>query len=226
MKLTAQKKEISVYALIEIKSKQIRYIGVTSRDISKRFSHHIECSKSGSKFHVHRWLRKIKFRAIPILLEIIKKGFSWKKAEQKWISYHKSKGTKLTNMTDGGEGIIGFKMSKATRIYLSKIRKGKTFPNRKISKEDRIKISERQKGKLGYWYNKKFSKSHRMKISKFMKGRKHSLGIKPSKALIKRRTRHMKGNRFAAGVIFTKARREAISKRMIGKKYALKKRII
>jgi len=77
----------------------------------------------------------------------------------------------LANMTDGGDGVLGYKVSKETREKMSKIAKG-----RKLSEETIVKIVEARKGykhseetkrkisnkKLG----KSLSKEHKDKLFK------------------------------------------------------------
>jgi len=55
-------------------------------------------------------------------------------------------GGKLTNLTDGGEGISGLKMSEETKLKMSKIRLGKKMG--KMSEETKLKISISKIGSL------------------------------------------------------------------------------
>jgi hypothetical protein len=93
----------------------------------------------------------------------------------------------LRNLTDGGEGSSGRKLSKETIERMSIAAK-----NRKISDEGRKKLSERSK-RIGRWQgennpgfklkNKKLNKprteEHKKKIGDSHRGKKHNREIKP-----------------------------------------------
>lgn len=110
----------------------------------------------------------------------------------------------LCNLTDGGDGLVGWnateqqrknlseshkgktipkdvrdKMSKSRKKYLSlnpKEMKGKNHPKygTKNSKETRRKISEAQKGEKHHFYGKSHSEETKRKMSESHKGRVHS----------------------------------------------------
>lgn len=71
----------------------------------------------------------------------------------------------LVNMTDGGDGTLGFNHSEETKIKMSKSQKGGTSWSKglKFSKEHKNKISKGNKGK-------KRSKEQIKEMSKVMKG--------------------------------------------------------
>lgn len=72
----------------------------------------------------------------------------------------------LWNLTDGGDGISGYRHSEETRSRMSKAMRGNTNPKgHKRSEETRRKISEAQTGK-------KLSEETRRKISEVQKGKK------------------------------------------------------
>jgi hypothetical protein len=93
----------------------------------------------------------------------------------------------LRNLTDGGEGSSGRKLSKETIERMSIAAK-----NRKISDEGRKKLSERSK-RMGKWKgednpgskmkglkrDKPFTEEHKKKISLSNTGKKHNRDIKP-----------------------------------------------
>jgi hypothetical protein len=68
------------------------------------------------------------------------------------------------------------KMSIAAKNHSveSKYRSGSTNRGKHLSEETKRKISESEKGKIGFWKNKKMSKEHKQKISENSKGRKLS----------------------------------------------------
>lgn len=83
--------------------------------------------------------------------------------EKFWIKYFKSNDSKFGyNMTNGGEGISGFKHNSKTKNKIKEKRKNQII---KHSEETKRKISESNKGKT-------ISKKCREKISKTKKGTK------------------------------------------------------
>jgi hypothetical protein len=69
----------------------------------------------------------------------------------------------LRNMTDGGDGISGYKFSEDSKMRMSLSQMGKT-----LSEEHKKKIGQTLKGRK----RKPFTEEHRRKISETMKGMK------------------------------------------------------
>ena len=72
----------------------------------------------------------------------------------------------LTNMTWGGEGTSGIKLSEETKLKMSEANKGK-----KLSEETKLKMSESHKGQIPWNKGKKNSEEHNRKIGEAMKGK-------------------------------------------------------
>ena len=76
----------------------------------------------------------------------------------------------LTNMTFGGEGVSGIKLSEEVKLKIGKASKG-----RKLSEEAKRKISEsckgKQAGKNHHLYGKHHSEETKLKISEANKGK-------------------------------------------------------
>lgn len=148
-------KTVSIYALLDPKTKQVRYVGVTRFSLARRLGGHIQSAlKANSNLHVHNWIRKINRKPIIQLIEIV--SFSvWAEKEIWWIAYYKSQGCKLTNSTIGGEGACGTVPSKAARRRRSEFMKGNTRRKRgtKSKASTKKKISKSligNKRALGY----------------------------------------------------------------------------
>lgn len=91
-----------IYVLIDPRNNQVRYVGKTDNPERRLAAHLIEKYKS----HKTNWIQGLIANGLkPILtiIEEIPEGQSWEDRECYWITYHRSIGCKLTNMTDGGE---------------------------------------------------------------------------------------------------------------------------
>jgi hypothetical protein len=108
-------------------------------------------------------------------VNIIHKDIDWEEAKKIEILLIEKYGRKdlglgnLVNMTDGGQGSLGLKISEETREKMSKAQKGENNPNfgKTLSEEHRQKISEAQKGKV-------ISEETRQKLREARKGRTFS----------------------------------------------------
>ena len=172
-----------IYVLTEPDG-EIRYIGKTSASLKHRLCGHISKARFRATTHKDRWicsvLKKGFLPQVQLLNEVEGDG---NREEIAWIAYGRSKGWKLTNQTDGGEGMSN--PSKELRFRLSEANKGKTF-----SFEHRRKLSEARKARKKSIFpnsetRQKMSIAHtaiifgpetRRKISNALKGNKNAMG--------------------------------------------------
>lgn len=102
------------------------YIGKTSGSLEKRYiSHKHDCKKNRTTHH-RVWNKALKEGKVPeiILLEKTNKD-NINEKEKHYISYFKKAGIKLTNLTDGGDGLQGHIFSEEHKEKISQNRKGK-----------------------------------------------------------------------------------------------------
>lgn len=103
-----------VYALADPRKPKdhascIRYIGVTLKPLSARFSNHIsEARRSRFDYHRLRWIRAVmRDGLLPEIVEIervpMDRIFD---RERAWIAAHRRIGCDLVNSTGGGEGVV------------------------------------------------------------------------------------------------------------------------
>jgi hypothetical protein len=110
----------TVYALVDPRDHEIRYIGVTKNALHPRLSSHVRTAQSSRRGSTHKndWIRKLlRTGYTPQIIEIqsglaVKDAFN---AEIYWISHFKDQGACLTNTSTGGEGTTGVVPSAATR---------------------------------------------------------------------------------------------------------------
>lgn len=109
-------KVICIYALIDSRTNEIRYIG-KSKNIEVRLKAHINESIKGRKSHKCDWIRQLLNLELRPILQILEEcdEDNWKEREQYWIKYYKERGCKLTNLTEGGDGVNGYIATEETR---------------------------------------------------------------------------------------------------------------
>ena len=115
-----------------------------------------------SKFNRNTYWYNI-VKKVGYTIEIVHEGLTWDEACEYEVKYIKDFGRKdigkgkLVNMTDGGDGSVGFKHSEETK---------KIMINNRITfhrEESKKKISENHSH---YWKGKTMTKEHRTKLSK------------------------------------------------------------
>lgn len=112
-----------VYGLYRESDKEIRYIGLTTRDLKMRMSEHWADAKNQAFYPVHRWMAKHSDVQVAILHQDLL--FEEAKAlEMLEISERKN----LFNLTDGGEGVIGYKHTDEVKQFLSTSKAGVARP--------------------------------------------------------------------------------------------------
>ena len=105
----------AIYALCDPDNSP-RYVGKTVRYLHERHKAHIGTAKRNPRLPVHRWIRKRMDAGQPLviwLLEYVAADADWAARERYWITHFRERGDDLLNLTDGGEGIAGHKLSQA-----------------------------------------------------------------------------------------------------------------
>lgn len=93
-----------IYALADPRTNAIRYVGKADNPRKRLVSHHYE---KRSTWKV-RWLKQLSaLGLVPTLIIVARVAKSdWQDAERFWIAHYRAQGARLTNMTDGGEGLV------------------------------------------------------------------------------------------------------------------------
>ncbi len=153
-----------VYALIDPKTREWRYIGKTKKPLSRRLLEHLNAARRGGHLYVYRWIRSLE--SAPGALEVERCGSPEElaAAEVEWIAEARRLGVRLTNATDGGEGISGWAHSAETRARISASKKNP-------SEETRALIRAARKDQTNSPEN---SPEIRARIRASQVGRKHS----------------------------------------------------
>ena len=95
----------------------IRYVGITTKGVRRRFSQHLRNAADGRKTPFYDWLRKYDSTEVTVdVLEVITGDLvGLGKAEQLWISNLRHSGHPLLNLSDGGLGPTGVVWTDAQR---------------------------------------------------------------------------------------------------------------
>jgi len=147
------------------------YVGKTG-NLSQRMTDHKKMRGDCPKFHNAIKKYGIDTFDIFILCKFDKEN-ECLNAEKYYINYFKSNINKFGyNLTNGGDGVSGYKHTKESKQKMSLALKGRTSPmkGKHHSKETIIKLSNSHKGKKGYWKDKKLSYNHKKKLSNSHKG--------------------------------------------------------
>lgn len=150
-----------IYSLIDPITREIRYVGKTVQGLKRRLATHIdEAARFGNRW-VQRWVNVLVNGGSKPVIKMLERvsNEEWVSAECKWIKAMWDYGCPLTNLTKGGDGVVGYIPTQETRDRISKANLGRVF-----SQETRKKISEALKGK-------KHTQEAKNKMSKAKKGR-------------------------------------------------------
>jgi hypothetical protein len=164
-------KTIKIYALIDPRTDDIRYVGKTNQPLPRRLSAHLI---EKSKCHRCNWISELKrFGLVPLIeiIEEVKEGINWQEREIFWIKHLRIVGFNLTNNTSGGDGVPD--LPKETR---EKIRRASL--GRKHKPETIEKYRETRRGKI-------HTEEHKQYMREKMTGRKNTWGDKVSVAMRK-----------------------------------------
>lgn len=132
-----------IYKLIDPETMEVRYIGKTCRSLSHRLYYHIKEAKKGVKTYKCNWIRSLINKGkIPIikLVKIVTSGY-WQHWEKLYITKYKKLGHRLSNATEGGEGVT------MTPETIEKIRQGNLGKKRSPETKLRLSISHTKKDK-------------------------------------------------------------------------------
>lgn len=123
---------------------EVRYIG-KSVAMRARMTDHIRESIEGVETYKCCWIRSLLKEGIkPKYIVLEKCENNWREREIALIKEYKEKGHRLTNATEGGEGLLGYKFSKECVLKRAE----------KIKKYKPVKIKEKRKAPTGESYTR------------------------------------------------------------------------
>lgn len=136
-----------IYALVDSGTEEVRYIGKTIKPLRTRVSRHMCSMRAGSQLHVHRWMRRLGQRPTCFVLDQCDSQSQLDEAERFWIDWYRRSGSRLCNLTQGGDGgatSTGFKLSPERIERLREVNRG--LKHGPPSAETRAKQSASQRG--------------------------------------------------------------------------------
>lgn len=127
-----------IYILKDPESGAVRYVGKTCKTLKIRLWQHTgRATNRKSRTYCAKWIRSLLERGLKPGIEQIEIAFGdWAAREAYWIAYYWAVGARLTNVTLGGEGAPGFKMSKEQR---AKVKKARASPEWRAATGDRLR---------------------------------------------------------------------------------------
>jgi group I intron endonuclease len=164
--------KIYIYGLVDAINNELKYIG-KSINPKSRYKKHLQDSIKKISYK-DKWIYSLLEKNIKPELLIIDEvdNESWVFWEKHYISYYKSIGCKLTNLSEGGDNPPNHTGRKRTEDEIERIRKSNL--GKKRNEETRKKMSDSKKGKPILHLNngKERSLSHKKNLSLSLKGRK------------------------------------------------------
>lgn len=133
-----------VYSLSDPRDNTVRYVGKSVNGLKRPRTHTYPSCLRKDKTYKGNWIRGLVndgFKPEIDVLEELDTPEETAEAEQFWIASLKFMGFRLTNLTDGGEGRVGYKMSKEQR---EKLRLANLGNKHSLGKSQTLTAEQRQ----------------------------------------------------------------------------------
>jgi DNA-binding NarL/FixJ family response regulator len=157
-----------IYGLHDPRNDELRYIGKSDRP-RERLSNHLQDKSNNHRCHWLQELKQLGLRPVLVIIDAVPAGHGWQHIEQVYIAAAREAGHRLTNATDGGDGVVNL-----TPEARAKMRA--TWLGRKHRPESLERISAASRGcrHTDDWRaymrermrSRTFSDDHRQKISR------------------------------------------------------------
>lgn len=184
-----------IYALVDPRDGAIRYVGRSSSGLQRAQAHSTASHKIRND-HCHRWVAALArdglkpgISILEELSESVDVDALLNIRERWWIAEFRRRGARLTNLTDGGEGQLGRRLSEESRRKISLAQQGKKRDP--CSEERRRRISEARRGRpqppsvIAALVGRTLSPEAKLKISVANTGRKPSVEARLKMSLAK-----------------------------------------
>lgn len=121
----------------------VRYVGWTICPAARLAKHRKNDERPDTRRA--RWVASIQREGVQPVMDVVESGDDgdgWRHAERKWIALLRGEGCRLTNHTDGGDGVRGLKHRPDSLAKMAAAKRGRT-----LTAEHRRKIGEAGKGR-------------------------------------------------------------------------------
>lgn len=166
---------IYIYALIDPRTGDIRYIGKTKNLRARNNSHRSEVNRK--TYHLYRWIAQLKQQGLEPDLIVLEETNEqeWAERECFWIAKGRELGWRLTNITNGGKGgpsNLGREHSEQTRKKISLANSGSRHHQygKKVPESTKRKIIESVTGERNHFYGRSHNEETKQMISEKKKG--------------------------------------------------------
>lgn len=147
-----------IYILLDPRNNAVRYVGWSFAP-RKRLAAHIRRAKYVVSHKAH-WIMQLTSAGLRPNMEIVETGYGdWNEAERRWIAHYRSAGCNLTNLTDGGEGTVGYNPTPEERH------------RRSLSQTGRKQTAESTAKTRAALLGRKQSEQHRQRLAVVRKGK-------------------------------------------------------
>jgi GIY-YIG catalytic domain/NUMOD3 motif len=196
---------VSIYVLCHPETLEIRYVGKTI-NIHKRMVAHKNEKRETRKC---RWLKYLANRGLApaiFIIDVVQDN-EWEEAERKWIRHFKDLGARLTNHTEGGDGVSGLDEESRAKVAAAtkKRMNDPEFIKKIMTPERAAKISAALTGKSK-------SKEHVSKL------KQNKPGWKQTEETKKKISKALEGNQYRKGICHTYKTKEHLRQTSTGNK--------
>jgi len=132
--------EIKIYSLSDPRNGYVRYIGMTSKELSFRLRKHLSDKGNWLK---RRWIKELNMLGLkPIIEEVDIVPFeNWQYWESWYIELFRYYGFDIFNLTDGGEGTFGYRHTKKTKKIIKEKRSKQIFTKEYLENLCKIRMN-------------------------------------------------------------------------------------
>lgn len=137
-----------IYGLIDPRTRELRYIGQTTRTVAQRLASHVSPKSTRAHSRVARWiggLIKQGHRPIAVPMAVASTREQLDALEVAFIAHLRGAGARLKNHTEGGGGRAGYVPTAEERERSAAAQRG--VPKPKHTDEWRARMSASKKGK-------------------------------------------------------------------------------
>lgn len=143
---------VTIYALCSSRDCEIRYIGQTTQTVKHRLAQHKSYARKLKSTAVHKWLVREMDQGFDVQIMVICHDAIWNTTEIELIAKYKEMGCRLLNLTEGGEGTVGYSPEYRARPDVAeRNRNTKPWLGRKHTEESKQKVREAKLGKPAPW---------------------------------------------------------------------------